>query len=87
MCGRLGVGPGPSGATALSCTWMYRMMVSNRSSPSSSVYQQLLAAAIDPTAPAMEQLRAGADCFFAMLEDDPGRWRLLFGSNAVLPGQ
>jgi hypothetical protein len=34
-----------------------------------------------------EQLRAGAEAFFKLLEEHQGRWLLLFGSNAVLPGE
>lgn len=51
------------------------------------LYEQRLLGTIDLTAGPRDQLRAGAEAFFAMLEDDPGRWRLLFGSNAVLPGE
>src|SRR4051794_15671601 len=42
---------------------------------------------VDLTASPREQLTAGADVFLAMLEANPGRWQLLFGSNAVLPGE
>ena len=52
-----------------------------------AAYQAGLMAVLDPTAPAKEQLRIGAERFFAMLEEDAGRWKLLFGSNAVLPGE
>lgn len=45
-----------------------------------------LTSAMDPSAPPREQLRAGGDAFFAMLERDPARWRLLFGSSGVLGG-
>lgn len=31
------------------------------------------------------QLVLGAEVFFGLLENDPGRWRLIFGSSAVLP--
>ena len=33
------------------------------------------------------ELARGADTFFQILEGNPGRWMLLFGSNAVLPGE
>jgi AcrR family transcriptional regulator len=33
-----------------------------------------------------EQLAAGAEQFFSMLERDRGRWLLLFGSNSILSG-
>lgn len=42
---------------------------------------------VDPNAAPLDQLRAGVDGHFAMLERDPARWRLLFGSSAVLPGE
>lgn len=42
---------------------------------------------VDPSAAPREQLRAGLDGHFAMLQRDPARWRLLFGSSAVLPGE
>jgi AcrR family transcriptional regulator len=32
-----------------------------------------------------QQLRAGAEVFFGLLEREPGRWKLIFGSSAVLP--
>ncbi|MFF0384871.1 TetR/AcrR family transcriptional regulator [Streptomyces sp. NPDC004286] len=31
------------------------------------------------------RLKRGAETFFSMLENDPERWKLLFGSSAVLP--
>jgi AcrR family transcriptional regulator len=49
-------------------------------------YEGRMLATVDPDASPIEQLRAGADAFFMMLEEDPGRWQLLFGGNAVLPG-
>jgi AcrR family transcriptional regulator len=52
-----------------------------------TAYQERLLRSIDPQAAPMDQLLAGGESFFAMLEEDPGRWQLLFGSNAVLPGQ
>jgi AcrR family transcriptional regulator len=50
-------------------------------------YEAQLFAQVDPSAPPQEQLRAGADGHFAMLERDPARWLLLFGSNTILPGE
>jgi AcrR family transcriptional regulator len=50
-------------------------------------YERRLLESVDLSRPPSEQLAAGAEAFFEMIEDDPGRWRLLFGSNAVLPGQ
>lgn len=32
-----------------------------------------------------EQLQQGAEVFFGLLEREPGRWKLIFGSSAVLP--
>lgn len=49
-------------------------------------YDAELMPKIDPTTHPRDQLAAGADAFFEMLERDQGRWLLLFGSNAVLPG-
>lgn len=34
-----------------------------------------------------EQLAAGGSVFFEMLEENRGRWMLLFGGEAVLPGE
>lgn len=34
---------------------------------------------------AQAQLRGGIEVFFALLEREPGRWKLIFGSSAVLP--
>jgi AcrR family transcriptional regulator len=50
-------------------------------------YERRLIESVDPSSPPSVQLAAGAEAFFVMIEDDPGRWRLLFGSNAVLPGE
>lgn len=52
-----------------------------------SAYEADLFQQVDPHASPLEQLRAGAEGHFAMLERDPARWRLLFGSSAVLPGE
>jgi AcrR family transcriptional regulator len=49
-------------------------------------YEAKLRERVDPRATPIEQLRAGAASLFEVLEENPGRWRLLFGSNAVLPG-
>ena len=51
-----------------------------------ATYQSELLERVGLAASPREQLRAGAEGFFAMLERHPGRWQLLFGSNAVLPG-
>jgi AcrR family transcriptional regulator len=48
-------------------------------------YDAELLSAIDPASHPRDQLAAGADAFFGMLERDQGRWMLLFGSNTVLP--
>ena len=50
-------------------------------------YQRRLIESVDLSSPPREQLAAGSRAFFEMIEEDPGRWRLLFGSNAVLPGE
>ena len=50
-------------------------------------YEQLLVAAFAPAAATRVQLAAAADAFFRLLEENPKRWQLLFGSNAVLPGE
>ncbi|MEU2258574.1 TetR/AcrR family transcriptional regulator [Nocardia xishanensis] len=50
-------------------------------------YHAEIQAVFDPELDARSLLATGADVFFAMLERDPGRWKLLFGSNAVLPGE
>jgi AcrR family transcriptional regulator len=42
---------------------------------------------IRPELSPREQLRAGGEAFFTTLARDPKRWQLLFGSNAVLPGE
>lgn len=34
---------------------------------------------------AKAQLEQGAEVFFGLLERDPGRWKLIFGSSAALP--
>lgn len=34
---------------------------------------------------ARAQLEQGAQVFFGLLENEPGRWKLIFGSSAVLP--
>jgi AcrR family transcriptional regulator len=52
-----------------------------------AAYEAELLQQVDPHASPREQLRAGAEGHFAMLERDPARWRLLFGSSAVLPGE
>ena len=49
-------------------------------------FEDDLFARIDPHAHPKAQLATGAEAMFSLLEADPGRWRLLFGSNAVLPG-
>jgi AcrR family transcriptional regulator len=36
---------------------------------------------------AREFLRSAAEGFFAILESTPGRWQLMFGGAAVLPGE
>lgn len=51
----------------------------------SSAYHAELVRRLDPTARATDQLRAGGEAFFRMVEEQPGRFRLLFGSDAVLP--
>jgi AcrR family transcriptional regulator len=50
-----------------------------------TTYEAELLQRVDATADPREQLRAGGEAFFAMLEAHPGRWQLLFGSSAVLP--
>ncbi|GAA3979740.1 TetR/AcrR family transcriptional regulator [Actinomadura viridis] len=43
-------------------------------------------AGLDASADPREQLAKGAEVYFGMLERDPGRWSLVFGSGSVLPG-
>lgn len=50
-------------------------------------YNEALVAAIDQSASAVDQLRAGADFFFSTLEVDKDRWVLLFASASVLTGE
>lgn len=52
-----------------------------------AAYDAAIRAGVDPAASPRDQLTAGADVFLAMLESHPGRWLLLFGSNAVVPGE
>lgn len=51
----------------------------------SDQYNATVAAEVDPAAHPKEQLRQGADVFFEMLENDRGRWLLIFASSSVLP--
>lgn len=48
-------------------------------------YNEELLGAFDPDADPKTQLRQGAEVFFSALENQPGRWQLIFGSSAVLP--
>lgn len=48
-------------------------------------YEAVMIAALDPEAPPKEQLRSAGEAFYSVLEDSPGRWKLLFASSAVLP--
>lgn len=50
-------------------------------------YESELLRRVDPTASPQDQLRSGADSFFAFQEENPGRWILLFGSSSILPGE
>jgi AcrR family transcriptional regulator len=50
-------------------------------------YERELLSAIDPSADSREQIKRGAEVFFSMLQRDPRRWRLLFGSSSALPGE
>jgi AcrR family transcriptional regulator len=49
-------------------------------------YEEELLGAIDVDDHPKTQLTRGAEVFFGMLQRDPGRWMLLFGSSSVLPG-
>lgn len=49
-------------------------------------YDTALLTRIDLTAPPRDQLAAGADAFFEILELSPERWILLFGTSSVLSG-
>lgn len=49
-------------------------------------YNSRLQEGIDLTATTRAQLTAGAEVFFAMLQDNPGRWLLLFGPSDLPPG-
>ncbi|WP_372736343.1 TetR/AcrR family transcriptional regulator, partial [Nocardioides sp.] len=40
---------------------------------------------IDPDSHPRDQLVAGSRAFFGMLQEHPGRWKLLFGGDAGLP--
>lgn len=51
------------------------------------VYQQKQVERMAQFADPMDRLRAGADVFFGMLENEPDRWRLVFGGSVVLPGE
>jgi AcrR family transcriptional regulator len=51
-----------------------------------SEYQEGLLEEIDPTADRKEHLVAAARSFFTLLDERPGRWHLMFGSTAALPG-
>lgn len=52
-----------------------------------AAYRRDLLAAVDGVVDPLEQLRAGADFSFAVLERSPARWRLLFASTTLLPGE
>ncbi|MET0448183.1 MAG: TetR/AcrR family transcriptional regulator [Aeromicrobium sp.] len=51
----------------------------------SDAYNATLVAAVDPASDPRDQLRQGADVFFDMLQNDRGRWMLIFASSSVLP--
>jgi hypothetical protein len=51
------------------------------------MYHKRVADTVDLTDPPRVQVERGAEVFYEILEEDPGRWRLLFGSNSVLPGE
>ena len=48
-------------------------------------YDKKLLASVDSSASAKDQLAAGADFFFRVIERDPRRWILLSSSSSVLP--
>jgi AcrR family transcriptional regulator len=50
-------------------------------------FEKTLARVVELEASPRDQIAMGASALFSTLESDPGRWLLLFGSNAVLPGQ
>jgi AcrR family transcriptional regulator len=52
---------------------------------SRTVFQQLVLEAVAQTDDPEERLVRGADALFALLEHDPGRWKLLFASATLLP--
>lgn len=49
-------------------------------------YEARLGRSVDLEAGPQEQLAAGADAFFAMLEELPGSWMMLFGAIGLPPG-
>ena len=49
-------------------------------------YDMALLTRIDLNAAPRDQLAAGADAFFEILENSPERWILLFGTSSVLAG-
>ena len=50
-------------------------------------YESELLGGVDPGRSLREQLRAGGEAFFAMLERDPARWRLLFATTGLVGGE
>ncbi|HEX3511436.1 MAG TPA: TetR/AcrR family transcriptional regulator [Solirubrobacteraceae bacterium] len=48
-------------------------------------YLDVLRTITDPTAPVRDQLAASANAFFALLEEQPARWELVYAPPSVLP--
>ncbi|MFM9376991.1 TetR/AcrR family transcriptional regulator [Gordonia sp. VNK21] len=51
------------------------------------VYNAALLQTIDPDAPAVDQLRAGAEFYFSSITHNTDRWLMLFTSASVLTGE
>ncbi|MFM9376006.1 TetR/AcrR family transcriptional regulator [Gordonia sp. VNK21] len=50
-----------------------------------AAYNARMVGVADPTDSLEDQLRAGGEIFFGMLETDPGRWKLIFGNSGAMP--
>lgn len=50
-------------------------------------FAQALVQRVDPSLTVREQFAAAADLFFALVETQPQRWELIYGSAAVLPAE
>ncbi|MFD4724002.1 TetR/AcrR family transcriptional regulator [Streptomyces seoulensis] len=48
-------------------------------------YDAMISAQANAMSDPRARLKSGAEMFFSMLENEPERWKLLFGGSAVLP--